>query len=83
VPRRAISLLLVLNLFACPSESSTPSEPVAGEAGEVPVTKSSCPAPTEGCMNADNHKACLEAEAKCPGKVLTLESCPLQFACED
>ena len=34
-------------------------------------------------MNEDNYKHCLKAEAKCPGKVLTLESCPLQFSCDD
>ena len=67
------SSLLALAL-GCATASPPPS--MSGDEASM------CPAPTEGCMNEENHAQCLEAEAKCPGKVVTLESCPLQFGCE-
>ena len=42
-----------------------------------------CPAPTDPCMNEDNYQDCLDVEATCNAGLLTLESCPLQFACGD
>jgi hypothetical protein len=76
---RAI-FLLALGLMAC-TPADTPAPPDA--AGPPAPAESTCPKPTDGCMNEDNYQSCLEAEAKCPGKVLIMESCPLQFACED
>lgn len=74
-------------LLALATACTTASPPPASTGGSSPdavddKAESMCPAPTDGCMNEENHKECLEVEAKCPGKVLTLESCPLQFACE-
>lgn len=37
--------------------------------------------PTGECMNEENFAQCLEREAECPGQVIALESCPLQFDC--
>jgi hypothetical protein len=37
--------------------------------------------PNDSCMNEDNFRECQEAAAECPGAVLVLESCPLQFRC--
>ncbi len=34
-------------------------------------------------MNEDNHAACMEIAAACTGELVQLESCPLQFACDD
>jgi hypothetical protein len=34
-----------------------------------------------GCMNEDNLAECKTAQAECPGNVLVMESCPLQFGC--
>jgi len=44
--------------------------------------KSICPGVDESCMNTENHCNCLAHEALCPGQVMFLESCPLQFGCE-
>ena len=46
-------------------------------------TASSCPLSTDACMNDDNYADCLDVESTCSGGLLTLESCPLQFACAD
>jgi hypothetical protein len=37
--------------------------------------------PNDSCMNEDNFRECQRAAAECPGAVLVLESCPLQFRC--
>ena len=46
-------------------------------------TASVCPPPTDSCMNEENHQECLDVEATCTGYVSVMESCPLQFGCED
>ena len=33
------------------------------------------------CMTADNLEQCEDASAQCPGMVMVMESCPLQFGC--
>jgi len=35
----------------------------------------------DACVNDTNLAACREREAECPGSVIVLESCPVQFAC--
>jgi hypothetical protein len=37
--------------------------------------------PSHQCMNPDNFELCRALEAECPGQVLVMESCPLQFSC--
>ncbi len=37
--------------------------------------------PNDACINEENLAQCRAREAECPGQVLVLESCPLQFAC--
>lgn len=66
-------------LFAC---GTTPT-PAASEPANSPAPAASadCPAASEPCMNEDNLAVCLSVAKKCPGKVVQLESCPLQFAC--
>ena len=66
---RPLTLLALLLMSAC----DTP----------VDDTASSCPAVTDPCMNEDNYQDCLDVEATCNAGLLTLESCPLQFACGD
>ncbi len=36
---------------------------------------------TDACITEENFAQCQAREAECPGQVLSLESCPLQFAC--
>lgn len=75
--------LIPLLLFAC---GTTPAAPPTEPTSNPPATSTAsadCPSPTDGCMNEDNHAECLAVAKKCPGKVVQLESCPLQFACED
>jgi hypothetical protein len=42
-----------------------------------------CPEPTDSCMNEENHQECLDVVATCEGEILIMESCPLQFGCDD
>lgn len=74
-------------LFACgtatPTPATGPATAPAANASTAPGASADCPAPSAACMNQDNHARCLALAKKCPGKVLQLESCPLQFACED
>ena len=42
-----------------------------------------CPEPTESCMDEDNYQQCLDVTATCEGEILIMESCPLQFGCDD
>ena len=71
--RRA--LLIAALLAGCGSNASS-TEPD----GTTPAE--GCPyAVDDPCMNEDNHAACLEVASKCPGEVVQLESCPLQFSC--
>lgn len=43
----------------------------------------SCPEPNDACMDEDNYQQCLDVVATCEGEVLIMESCPLQFGCDD
>ena len=67
--------LLALLLMACGSSTHPPADadPSAATCGGY--------GPNDACMNEDNFAACQAREAECPGQVLALESCPLQFAC--
>ena len=67
--------------------SSAPGASTASDPGDDPVPGATagseeCPAPTEPCMNEDNHAECMAVAASCEGHVTQLESCPLQFACD-
>ena len=42
-----------------------------------------CPEPTEACMDEENYQQCLDVTATCEGEILIMESCPLQFGCDD
>ena len=55
----------------------------SGVPGEGDDTASACPPVTDPCMNEENHQACLDVEASCDGSLSIMESCPLQFGCED
>lgn len=67
--------MLALLLVACGSSTYPPSD--------ADPSPDSCGGygPNDACMNEDNFAACQVREAECPGQVLVLESCPLQFAC--
>jgi len=87
---RITALLPVLLLAAActntpdasvPEAPAAPGAPAAADDGAADDAR--CPAPTEPCMNEDNHAQCLTIAASCAGEILQLESCPLQFACSD
>ena len=67
---------LLAFLFACASDGSD-SSPSDSSSASV------CPPATEACMNEENHQDCLDVEATCTGEILTMESCPLQFGCDE
>jgi len=79
---KRLIILIPLLLFACgTTPAAPPSEPAANPApSTIPAE---CPPSTDACMNEDNHAECLAVAKKCPGKVVQLESCPLQFACDN
>lgn len=66
-------------LLACDKPTSPGETP--DDAGSADPTI--CAGHKEGdpCVDAEAFAACKEAEAECPGEVVTMESCPLQFAC--
>lgn len=68
MPRMRSLLFLPFLLAAC-GTTDAPSESMCLEIED------------DACMNEDNLQECLDAEAECPGTVLIMESCPLQFGC--
>lgn len=80
---RFVPLPLALGLaLALGCDSKPPADPAPPAADDGTTSASDdCPAPDAGCMNEDNHAQCLEKAKECPGKVIQLESCPLQFSC--
>ncbi len=76
--------LVLLLTAACDTKPApdTTTPPPGADAGAAPGDSADCPAPDDPCMNADNHAECVAKSEECPGKVIRLESCPLQFACE-
>jgi hypothetical protein len=40
-----------------------------------------CPEPTYSCMNDDNYEQCLQIVNSGCERLITMESCPLKFAC--
>lgn len=75
--KNAALLLFTLLLTACGSSTHSPS---SADAEPAPQTCAGY-GPNDACMNEESFAACLAREAQCPGQVLVLESCPLQFAC--
>ncbi|MDP2308353.1 MAG: hypothetical protein Q8P18_20205 [Pseudomonadota bacterium] len=65
-----IRILLLLPLLGCPE----PFEPDPSFCTDLMETQ-------PGCMTEDNLAECEEANEECPGGVLVMESCPLQFGC--
>lgn len=64
-------------------DATAPGDTAPADGAEPDASAGGCGdrSPTEPCMNDENFAQCQEMEAKCPGEVLVLESCPLQFAC--
>lgn len=82
-PLLLLSALLLTAACANPHTRGTPDGPDDLPPEPMASADPRCPAPTDGCMNEDNHAACLEIADTCAGEILQLESCPLQFACAD
>lgn len=88
-----IGLSFVLTgLVACGSASSTATDEPADPSADQTTTGddvvddadgASCEgyAIGDACITEDNFAQCQEMAAACPGEVLAMESCPLQFAC--
>lgn len=47
------------------------------------MIQATCPALSEPCMNEENLRDCQQIEEQGCKQVITMESCPLQFACGD
>jgi hypothetical protein len=75
--KHATLALLALVLMACGSSTHPPSSN-DGDPGSGTCAGNG---PNDSCMNEESFAACQAREAECPGQVLVLESCPLQFAC--
>ena len=75
--RNAMCALFAVVAMAC----GTSSHPGSTADGDAPPETCAGHRATDACMNEDNFASCLERDAECPGAVLSLESCPLQFAC--
>lgn len=79
-----LATFLALMLTGCASAGGT-GQPAAG----APTHKAHAGAdatcegysPGDACMTDDTFARCQAAEARCPGKVKVLETCPLQFSC--
>lgn len=67
---RHLVVVPLLALAACPA----PPDPDPGFCTDLMEADSAC-------MNEDNLADCEEANEACPGEVLVMESCPLQFGC--
>ena len=63
------------------ADPAAPSQTPEPDQAAVTAPASECPAPTDACMNEENHADCLATAKQCPGYVVQLESCPLQFDC--
>lgn len=75
--------VFALAFVACGACKSSPDQPPAKT--EDPQSKPdapNCPAPEENaCENEETHEQCLARHEECPGEVMVLESCPVQYAC--
>ena len=74
----------IVQLESCPVQYACDEPGVEPVDGDEPVASDVCAGhrATDSCMNEDNFAECQRVEAECPGSVVALESCPLQFACE-
>ncbi len=74
----------LVELETCPVQYACQSEDEPSASADEPVANTvQCAghSPTEPCMNEENFAECQRLETECPGSIVDLESCPLQFAC--
>ena len=67
--------LLALPLLACNTSQT--------DEADSSSLQNLCPDVTDACMNEENHQECLDVAATCEGELSIMESCPLQFGCDD
>ena len=69
-------------LESCPLQFACPGEAL-NDAEQAPSSEFMCEGRTveDDCMDAAALASCQEMQARCPGAVMTAESCPLQFSC--
>jgi hypothetical protein len=65
----------VLVAESCPLQFSCPPSGDSSGATDCPYTAG------DSCITEENLAQCQEMARQCPGEVMALESCPLQFAC--
>lgn len=68
-----------LFLLACGGGAAPPQNGSSG--GDAPPESCGGYSLGQACVTEENLAQCREMEARCPGRVLVRESCPLQFAC--
>lgn len=93
--KQALLTLVALTLLACGSQtsasggattddtSSGSSDTAAASSAGTDGSWESCGGFSLGdaCTTEENLAQCRQMEARCPGQVSVLESCPVQFAC--
>ncbi len=76
--KNALSFLALL-AFGCGASTPAPDT----NDGDGTGAAEDCPYSVEdGCIDEDALAECRQAAEQCPGAVLVMESCPLQFGCE-
>ncbi|HJK91498.1 MAG TPA: hypothetical protein RMH85_14920 [Polyangiaceae bacterium LLY-WYZ-15_(1-7)] len=76
---RFCSSLLLLLALACGSSTEPAQDSSSG--ADAPAAGDCDYELGDPCITEENLAACQARAAECPGEVLVLESCPLQFAC--
>ncbi len=79
----SFALLAACGASTAPADPPPSSDPRPPPDSPPPADDTVCNGhrATDSCMNAENFAVCQEMSRRCPGQVLDLESCPLQFAC--
>ncbi len=71
--------LCVLALLACGSSDEATTSSSTGGEQEGP-----CPSDFDECYDADSRAECLSVAETCPEEnIVVLESCPVQYACDE
>lgn len=74
---------VVDGIISCSNSMSTGPSDYDSRGCSKKINKFSCPDLMEPCMNEQNTEECLDLVAQGCEDILTLESCPLHFVCND
>ena len=72
----------IAQLESCPVQYACEEESEPSSDADAPVS-SECAgySLSDSCIDEENFAECQRLEAQCPGSVIAMESCPVQFAC--